>query len=46
MFPYLPAIYIALRHSEIFSTLAEVSAFLMLTRIIWNRSIPVLAMET
>ncbi len=45
MFPYLPAIYITLRHSEYFISL--VSALAAFAHIIWNQSalVPVMNRE-
>jgi hypothetical protein len=47
MFPYLPAIYITLRHSEYFFSLAGLSALASFAHIIWKRSVlvPVMNLE-
>ena len=45
MFPYLPAIYISLRHTESFLSLAGLSALAAFARIVWTRSVLVPAMN-
>ena len=47
MFPYLPAIYISLRHSEYFFSLGGLSALATYALIVWKQSllVPVMNQE-
>jgi hypothetical protein len=45
MFPYLPAIFISLRHSEYFFSLAGLSALATFVHLIWTRSVLVPVMN-